>query len=162
MRNVFTGMEMPEEKELEKARELRDINIKEVSFVSKPASKKTFIFFKGDTEMGNDVIDLLDTIEQIEKSFELSKDENERIETAVAALNKLSSEEVDAISGVLLLLSKVVISKPEVKKSVDGLWPSLSTSEGLLSVSKARAGINVEDTDSDGSKWPSLSSGSDG
>lgn len=99
----------------------------------------------------NDTLDLLDAIECVEKSFEFSKDENERLETAVKALNKLNSDEVDAISGVLLLLSKF---ETKVEKSISTLWPSLTNE--LLPIAKARAGIGVRAEDN-GSKWPSLS-----
>jgi hypothetical protein len=150
--------------EIEKTRSLRNININEISLVNKPANKRLFLFFKsGDNKMYDDALDLLDAIEQIENSFELSKDENKRIETCIKALNKLDSNEVGAISGVLLLLSELTIKsipeekeKPDVEKSVSPMWPSFCGDDGFLVINKAKTDIDIERAKSNGSKWPSF------
>jgi hypothetical protein len=141
---------------LNKRRKLEDIETTEVSFADKPATGKKFLFFKrkGESQMETEVTSLLDAIEYIEKNFELTGDETENLDNAIKALSKMDSEEVEAVSNMVLLLSKMFAAKPEVRKAADIKWPSLTND--LLIVTKARAGIDVEDAAPNDTQWPSL------
>jgi len=137
-----------------KARNLKDIETKEVSLVDKAANKKRFLFFKSSEE--GDCLDLLAILENIDEHYTLSDAEEVHIEKVLKTLAVLEAEDVESLSNVILLLSKLIATEPEstpVSKQITDNWPSLSS---LLSISKAAAGVGVVAEDND-SKWPSLS-----
>lgn len=142
MLNMITGMPMGEE--IQK-RELTDIELREVSLVDKPASRRKFIFFKSSDDGA--CIDLLDTIEAIEENYTLSAEESGYIEKTLRTLNVLDSEDVEALSNVILLLSKLVESEDvQVSKACDLKWPSFRPQHSTVQKTEA----------SDDALWPSL------
>jgi len=144
-----------------KARSLKDIDTTEISLVDKPANKRKFLFFKnqsGDNKMfnDNDTLNLLDTLEAVEAKYVLSETEQTNITKAIQTLSVIPSEDVEALSSVILLLSTLIEAEPKEKvaKSFTSLWPTL-TGE-MLPITKAGAGVNVH-AEADGTrKWPSL------
>ena len=150
MLNILTGMPLREDSSCIEKKVLSEIELAELSLVDRPANKKKFLFAKSENGC---TIDLLDTIEKFEKSFELTNEENTAVETAIAALNKLDSDEQDAIAKVILLLGQIELTEPAVKKSDDNaLWPSFKQRHKV-----EKAGIEVdEDT-----FWPSIVSATD-
>jgi len=145
--------------ELIHKRKLRDVKLNEVSFVKHPANKKKFLFWKsGDSPM-DELEELLDLIEVVKNNVDLSDEEQSAISSAIKALSEVSSDNRPGLIKAIKLLSQLVgygyRTSEKVKKSVDKIWPSLSGSDGLLSIDKAAAGVNVI-AEPDGNKWPSL------
>jgi uncharacterized membrane protein YgaE (UPF0421/DUF939 family) len=145
MENVLTGMPL---KTIAK-RNLADIELEEVSLVNKADNKKKFLFFKSASAASDGpCLDLLDIIEQVEKNYTLSDEENDYIEKAIKTLSILESEDVDALSNVILLLSELIggsEQSKEVQKMSSDIWPSITERPRMKKI----------DTD-DKTKWPSL------
>lgn len=140
---------------------LKDIEISEISLVQNPANRIKFLFFKseGDETM-DDLEELLDMCEHIEKKLDLSEEDQNVIGEALRVLNGLDEKDINGLAKAIKVLSKLVATGyaygyPEVKKSLDNLWP---TAEGLLSITKAGAGIDVAAKNDGSKKWPSVSS----
>lgn len=124
--NPLTGMNdnrVPVEK-----RDLADISIKEVSLVKKGANRKRFLFFKSSEDGG--ALDLCNILDGIDEFYTLSAEENAHIEKALKTLSVLESDDVDALSNVVLLLSQLIANEPDetpvAKQQADKLWPSVS------------------------------------
>jgi len=146
MYNPLTGLYDNREK-IQKSRSLAEIELAEISLVNKAANKQKFLFFKS-SEDGS-CIDLLNTLEAIDENYTLSAQEDEHIEKALKTLNTLESEDVEALSNVILLLSKLIDSDQQdtaVSKASNALWPSFSASSRR---------VQKTEVNSD-SIWPSL------
>lgn len=144
--NSFTG-QFYESDRIEKSRTLAAIDVDEISLVNKAANKKKFLFFKSSEE--GSCIDLLNTLEAVEDNYSLSEEENVHIEKALKVLNTIESEDVEALSNVILLLSKLIDSDQQdtaVSKASNALWPSFSASSRRVQKNEV----------TDETIWPSL------
>ena len=141
MFNPLTGMY---DNRIEKSRRLTDIELAEISLVNKAANKKKFLFFKSSNE--GSCIDLLDILEAIEENYSISADESAHIEKALKVLNVLDTEDIESLSNVILLLSKLVEPDTEVVSKSDKLWPSFAQ----------RSTVQKTEPDDKDALWPSL------
>ena len=135
MYNPLTGLN--DNRVAVEKRQITDLEIKEVSLVKRGANRKRFLFWK--SEHG-DVIDLLNTLEAVEENYTVSAEESEHIEKALKVLNVLESEDVESLSNVILLLSKLIATEDTsapVSKSVSRIWPSFVSAFSSVKVSKS-------------------------
>jgi hypothetical protein len=110
----------------EKGRELRDIKLREVSFVKNPANRRTFLFFKSahgehetvDEEQEGEKIMDKELKELLEEFLGEKIEDDSDIEKA----GKLTEKVVNAIKGALKILNKYKDALPDdAKEAVDTL-----------------------------------------
>lgn len=137
-----------------KKRKLSELELEEISLVSKPSNKRKFLFYKGVNIMST-LDEIVNLIETIEKSVDLTKAEDAAVQDAILFLDDHGLE----AAGPLLLLSKVLAKghdSPKVKKALEAKWPSLS--QGLILVNKAHLRKSTDHgiKPSDACPFPSL------
>ena len=116
-----------------KGRKLKNIKLKEVSFVKTPANRRTFLFFKsahGGHETGEEQgkeVEIMDKElkELLEAFLDEEIDEDEEIEKA----GKLTEKVVNAIKGVLRILNKYKDALPDDAKSAVDTLAKLATTK---------------------------------
>jgi len=130
MYNLIDGMNYPDsETEFEKSRRLRDIELKEVSLVTKAANKKKFLFYKsadGDGDELNSLLSILD-------SAQFDSESDKSICKAVDVLTNLEDDERTAIAKTIIAIVKLAgvdidDNTPVQKIDISDLrWPSFSS-----------------------------------
>ena len=115
--------------------ELKDIEIDEISFVTKPANNKRFIFYKGaDAEMDGSEVDSSD-IKLDDKSGEVVNEQSDGVEgvTSEDVEKKISDKVIAAVESAISELKSVRRSLPsDVKRVISVLEEFLdSANEGM-------------------------------
>ena len=153
MENMFTGLAMEKDDD-DEARSLKDIVLKEISLVNKPANKRKFLFHKSSSDGG--CLDLVATVESLHESFDLGDGEQTAIEKGLRVLTELSSDDQNAMADICLLLGKAFGAVGEVPVSQDddddtggGLWDSITTAN-------QREHHTQKSEANDDALWPSL------
>lgn len=100
------------DKNKKKPKQLKDIDLKEISLVVNPANKQKFLFFKNQRQSC-----LTDVLEAIADTEELGAVEIEKMQMAYQQLEKATEEEIDAVGTLVLSASS---ESPEVKVTKDG------------------------------------------
>lgn len=105
--------------------------------------------------MEDSLNEILDLIEVIQKSVDLSDEEQDVIESALKALNKIDSEDLPDVAKAIKLLARVLgygyRADQKVKKSIDSLWPSFD-----VALEERLAQIPIAKSSDPTDKWPSL------
>jgi hypothetical protein len=111
--------------QFEKGRKLKDIKLREVSFVETPATRKPFLFFKSasgehETDEEQEEVEIMD--KELKELLEAFLDEKIEDDDDIEKAEKLTEKVVNAIKEALKILNEYKDALPDdAKKAVDTL-----------------------------------------
>jgi len=111
-------------KDKKKTRDLKNINLNEVSFVDSPASQLPFLIVK--RENGQELNDL----DELISCEAFSEEQAEQVDMIMKQLGDLDDDTASAIGDLLLAVS----SRPAIAKSCEAKWPSISSVEDSVNI----------------------------